>query len=216
MRTKIEYRMNDVIGNCTFIKELDPVIFNISDSNKTKTIKRKGLFKCQCGKEFDAVILAVKNGNTKSCGCLRDSKIKEQGYKNKNHGQRKHPLYKMWQGMLRRCNNPKDFGYYNYGARGIKVCDRWLDINNFIEDMYSSYKKGLELDRINNNYDYCKDNCRWVTRKQNMNNTRSNRLIDYNGITKTVSQWSDELNIPYKRLLSRLNNWTVEKSFTYK
>jgi hypothetical protein len=122
----------------------------------------------------------------------------------------------MWQGMLRRCNNPKDFGYYNYGGRGIKACDRWKDINNFLEDMYSSYQPGLELDRINVNGDYEPENCRWVTRKQNMNNMRRNRIVEYNGIRKTVSEWSDELNIPYKRLLSRLNNWDVEKSFTYK
>jgi len=118
--------------------------------------------------------------------------------------------------MIRRCNDPNDFGYYNYGGRGITVCDRWKDINNFLSDVYSTYKEGLELDRINVNGNYEPDNCRWITRKQNMNNTRRSRYIEYDGITKTVSEWSDELNIPYKRLLARLNNWSVEKSFTYK
>jgi hypothetical protein len=121
----------------------------------------------------------------------------------------------MWQGMLRRCKNPKDFAYHNYGQRGITVCDRWKDINFFIEDMYPSYSVGLELDRIDVNGNYEPSNCRWVTRKQNMNNMRRNRIVEYKGIKKTVSEWSDELNISYKTLLSRLNRWSVEKSFTY-
>jgi hypothetical protein len=216
MRQKIEYKKGDVIGTCKFIKEINPIVFEITKTNKNKTIKRCATFQCNCGKEFNCIILAVKNGNTKSCGCNRDTKIQQQGFKNKDHGQRKHRLYKTWQGMLRRCNSPNDFGYYNYGGRGIKVCDRWKNINNFLLDMYPTYKEGLELDRINVNGNYELDNCRWITRKQNMNNTRKSRYIEYNGITKTVSEWSDELNIPYKRLLARLNNWSVEKSFTYK
>lgn len=216
MRQKIEYKKDDVVGNCKFIKEISPIVFNVTKTNKIKCTKRCGIFQCLCGKEFECVILAVKNGNTKSCGCLRDSKIKQQGFKNKNHGQRNHRLYKTWTGMLRRCDDINDFGYYNYGKRGITVCNRWKNINNFIEDVYPSYKEGLELDRIDVNGNYEPSNCRWVTRKQNMNNTRKNRFVEYKGITKTVSEWSDELNIPYKRLLARLNNWSVEKSFTYK
>jgi hypothetical protein len=215
MRQKVEYKKGDVLGTCKFIKEVSPIVFEVTKTNKSKTIKRCATFQCDCGKEFDCMILAVKNGNTKSCGCLRDNKIQQQGFKNKDHGQRNHRLYKTWQGMLRRCNNPNDFGYYNYGGRGIKVCDRWKDINNFLLDMYPTYQEGLELDRINVNGNYEPDNCRWITRKQNMNNTRTNRFIEYNGVTKTVSEWSDELNIPYKRLLARLNNWDIKKSFTY-
>lgn len=210
MRQKLKYEKGDAIGTCIFIEE-GPVIV----IGKSKTKKRKALFKCSCGKEFEAIILQVKSGNTKSCGCLRDSKIKQQGLKNAVHGKRNHPLYKMWAGMIRRCSDPKDFGYKNYGGRGIKVCDRWKNINLFIEDTYSSYVTGLELDRIDVNGNYEPHNCRWVTRKQNMNNMRRNRIVEYNGISRTVSEWSDELNIPYKRLLARLNNWDVEKSFTY-
>jgi hypothetical protein len=215
MRQKVEYKKEDVLGTCKFIKEVSPIVFEVTKTNKSKTIKRCATFQCDCGKEFDCMILAVKNGNTKSCGCLRDNKIQQQGFKNKDHGQRNHRLYKSWQGMLRRCNNPNDFGYYNYGGRGIEVCNRWKDINNFLLDMYSTYQEGLELDRINVNGNYEPENCKWVTRKQNMNNMRRNRIVEYNGIKKTVSEWSDELNIPYKRLLARLNNWDVEKSFTY-
>ena len=210
MRQKIEYKTRDRVGNCTFLKEKPTRVIG-----KSGTRKRIGLFKCECGNDFEAIILQVKNGNTKSCGCFRDSKIREQGFKNAIHGKRNHPLYKMWQGMIRRCSDPKDFGYRNYGGRGIQVCDRWKDINLFIEDMYPLYSIGLELDRIDVNGNYEPSNCRWVTRKQNMNNMRRNRIVEYNGVKKTVSEWSDELGIPYKRLLARLNNWDTEKSFTY-
>jgi hypothetical protein len=209
MRQKTMYKKGDKIGSCVFIEEKPTRLIG-------NTIKRVALVECYCGNTFEVIILQLKSGNTKSCGCLRDRKIKEQGFKNVIHGQRKHPLYKMWQGMLRRCNNPKDFGYYNYGGRGITVCERWKDINNFLEDMYDSYKTGLELDRIDVNGNYEPSNCRWVTRKQNMNNMRRNRIVEYNGKKRTVSEWSDTLNIPYKQLLARLNNWDVDKSFNYK
>jgi hypothetical protein len=208
MAKRSNYNRGELIGSCIFIESL-----GIKTYGNSK--KQLGLFTCSCGKNFEAIISQVKNGNTKSCGCLNILKIKEQGFRNAVHGQRKHPLYKMWQGMIRRCNDSKDFGYRNYGGRGIQVCDRWKDINLFIEDMYSSYSVGLELDRIDVNGNYEPNNCRWVTRKQNMNNMRRNRIVEYNGIKKTVSEWSDELSIPYKRLLARLNNWDVKKSFTY-
>ena len=216
MKQKIEYKKGDKLGTCIFIKEIKPIVFEVTETSKSKTIKRCATFQCECGKEFDCIILAIKNGNTRSCGCLGIKHARKMGTSNTVHGHRQHRLYKTWTGMLRRCNDPNDFGYYNYGGRGINVCDRWKDINNFLLDMYSTYKEGLELDRINVNGNYELNNCRWITRKQNMNNTRRSRYIKYNDISKTVSEWSDELNIPYKRLLARLNNWSVEKSFTYK
>lgn len=210
MRPRIEYKNGDKIGTCTFVEEKPTKTIGNS-----RSVKRVILFKCFCGKEFQTYLMNVKFGITKSCGCTRYDKIQQIGCNNKTHGLRKHPLYRMWQGMLDRCRNPKNFAYFNYGGRGIKVCDRWLNMSNFLDDMYDSYVKGLELDRINVNGNYEPNNCRWVTRKVNMNNTRVNRLIEYKGVTKTLSEWSDHLNIPYKTLIQRLNNWNVEKSFTY-
>lgn len=211
MRQKVYYKKGDVIGTCTFIEELPTVVVG-----KCKSIKRNILFECSCGKQFKSLLLPIKHGRTKSCGCLNKNKIREIGFKNKTHGQRKHPLYKMWQGMIRRCNNPKDENYHNYGLRGIKVCERWKNIKNFIDDMYPTYTKGMDIDRINNDGEYSIENCRWVTRKENMNNMRRNRIIEYQGVNRTVSEWSDFSGIPYKTLIARLNNWSVEKSFTYK
>lgn len=211
MRQVIEYKKGDLVGSSVFLEMRPTKIVGNSKSHK-----RCALFRCTCGNEFEAIISQLINGNTKSCGCLTKAKAKELGLRNKVHGYREHPLYKMWRGMLRRCSDPKDFGYYNYGGRGIKVCDRWKDIELFLQDMYSSYSPGLELDRIDVNGNYELSNCRWVTRKQNMNNMRRNRIVEYKGVKKTVSEWADHLNIPYKRLLARLNNWDVETSFTFK
>lgn len=209
MRQRIEYNEGDKVGNCIFIKELPTVIVG-----KSNTVRRVASFRCICGNEFNATLLSVRNEHTTSCGCIRDNKIRQQGYKNKKHGMRNHPLYKVWRGIIDRCTKPNHVAYHNYGGRGINVCSRWQNIENFIEDMYPTYARGLDIDRIDNDDNYTPTNCRWITRKQNSNNMRVNRIIDYNGEKRTLSEWSDYLDIPYKRLIYRVNNWNVEQAFT--
>ena len=85
-------------------------------------------------------------------------------------------LYAVWYNMLRRCRDPKNTGYKNYGGRGIKVCKRWETFQNFYDDMAPTSKKGLTLDRIDNNGNYEPKNCRWATRKQQNNNRRDNHI----------------------------------------
>ncbi len=97
------------------------------------------------------------------------------------HRLTKHRLYKTWNGMLRRCNSSNHIHYEYYGARGIVVCDRWLDVQNFIDDMYPSYIEGLTLDRIDNNKGYYKENCRWATNELQHRNTRALRKTNTTG-----------------------------------
>jgi len=87
-------------------------------------------------------------------------------------GSTKHPLYNTWMGIKHRCLNPKTSNYKNYGGRGISICDAWFDFWTFVEDVFPR-PEGHQLDRIDNNGDYCPENCRWVTPKSNSNN-RSN------------------------------------------
>ncbi len=117
--------------------------------------------------------------------------------------------------MICRCTNPKDSAYKNYGGRGVKVCKRWLKFENFIEDM-GDRPGSKHLDRINNDGDYKKSNCRWVTRKENNNNARSNIMVTYKGRTQTLAQWCDELGLKHEPIRVRLMNyeWSVKKSFT--
>jgi len=127
------------------------------------------LCKCSCGNITKLKSTALLNRGTKSCGCYRIDRIKET---RTTHGLSKHFLYPTYISMLNRCYNPKTKCYFNYGERGIKVCDRWLEsFENFLEDI-GEKPEGLTLDRINNDGDYEKDNCRWVTYKEQNNNRR--------------------------------------------
>lgn len=119
--------------------------------------------------------------------------------------------------MKTRCFNQNSLDYKRYGARGITVSKEWLDFENFKQDMFSSYKKGLTLDRINNNKGYFKENCRWVGRNEQANNTRNiARAVKYNFDNQKldIRQWAEKLgvkrNLIYKRLY---RGWSVEKTF---
>ncbi len=119
----------------------------------------------------------LRSGHVRSCGCLKHKAT------NKMHGLSHTPFYSVWVMMRQRCNNPNNKDYKHYGARGIKVCERWSSFENFYDDMHDEYKPGLELDRIDNSGNYCKENCRWTNRSGNMRNTRRNHIIH--------SEWGD-------------------------
>ena len=125
---------------------------------------RYGLYECQyCGQEFEAITKDIKKGHTKSCGCQKGGNT---------HGLTHNQFYKTWNAMMSRCTNLKHKSYPNYGARGITVCDEWLDVTNFAawcEETYPNIK-GYSLDRIDNDKGYSPDNCTWSSRTmQNIN-----------------------------------------------
>ena len=143
--------------------------------------------------------------------------VTTHGMASHKHG--RHPLYKVWATMKSRCSNKMHTSYKIYGDRGIKVCDEWKDDFMFFYTwaLLNGYKKGLTIDRINNDGNYEPDNCRWATRKEQNRNTRRNILITYKGKTKILKDWAICLNIPYGRLLYRMTHgWSVEKAFTQK
>lgn len=114
------------------------------------------------------------------------------------------PMYYAWRNMRRRCINTKDPAYKNYGGRGIKVCENWLnDFDRFHDDMIQSYKKGLTLDRVDVNGHYTKENCRWITSKEQCRNKRNNVII--NG--KTLAEHAESMNVTYDALWRRLNRF---------
>ena len=124
------------------------------------------------------------------------------------------PLYGRWKGMKQRCYNPNNRYYYNYGGRGIKICQRWLDsFENFYNDMKEGFEVDLELNRIDNNGNYEPQNCNWVTRKQNSNNKRTNLVFK----GETATQASQRLagrgnsNIVSNRIRK---GWDIERAFT--
>ena len=132
------------------------------------------LCRCDCGNESIVPLYSLKNGGTKSCGCL-NSEVQSKfmiKYSTK-HGKSKSPEYKVWKGMKNRCNNPRATGYENYGGRGIKVCKRWDDsFENFIKDMGERPNENYQIDRIDNDKGYAPNNCKWVTPSENSLNKR--------------------------------------------
>ena len=126
-------------------------------------------------------------------------------------------LYRTFSAMVDRCRCKTTTGYKNYGGRGIKVCDEWVgNYMAFVEwSLANGYKEGLELDRIDVNGNYCPENCRWITHKQNNNNKRYNRLLTYNGETHTMAEWAEILNIKFPTLSYRVQSgWSDEKALT--
>jgi hypothetical protein len=133
------------------------------------------------------------------------------------HGLRFHPLYNTWVKMKSRCYDKKDIGYKNYGERGISVCAEWIHRpQDFIKwSVENGYKKGLQLDRKENNGNYEPSNCRWVSSLENGNNKRTNRVITYNGEALTLSQWIRKLGLTRETISSRLNQgWPEEKALS--
>lgn len=170
--------------------------------------------KCDCGNDCIVKGYSLKSGNTKSCGCLQ----KENASKAKcKHRMSKTKLYKRWEDIKKRCYNKNSYNYKNYGGRGIKVCDEWLnDFMNFYNwAMENGYEENLSIDRIDNNGDYEPNNCRWVDIKTQCNNRRSNHLITYKGKTQNVSQWCEELNVSRSMVEFRLRKGlSLDEIFT--
>lgn len=123
----------------------------------------------RCGGSIEVSPTYVKNGNTKSCGCL--NKRKRNNWQLTTHGKSQTKAYKTWAAMKQRCLNVNHTYYHNYGGRGIKVCKRWLTFENFFADM-GDRPPNLTLDRINNEGNYCKSNCRWASHEVQGKNRR--------------------------------------------
>lgn len=181
-----------------------------------QTVYKKAIYKCKCGKEREYYMNNVRRGKNKSCGCIK-------GIGNSTHRLTYHPLYCVWENVITRCYNTNCISYKNYGAKGVYVCDAWLEdpaafINWGIEN---GYKKGLHLDKdIKCNEMnispkcYSPETCCFVTPQENYNNRRTNRMITYNGATKSMAAWADAMGICHSTMMIRLSSWTLERALT--
>lgn len=161
---------------------------------------------CECGGERIAPGSALNMGRVRSCGCRREL-----------HGMAGERLYQEWQDMKKRCSKPYATSYNNYGGRGITVCDEWAKSFGAFREwaIANGYRDDLTLERNDYNGNYEPENCRWATRKEQQNNRRNNRMVEYNGKTQTLAQWADEMNIPYAILKKRIiYGWSVERILT--
>ena len=166
--------------------------------------------KCDCGKKIITQGTSLTTGNTKSCGCVRKEKIAKSLT---THNKRHHPLYAIWASMKYRCLNKNNKSYSYYGGRGIKVCKRWLKFENFYNDMSIGYKNGFTLDRINNNGNYYKENCRWVSFFTQARNRRSSKIYNYKNENKTLAEFAEKYGFKTMQLIHRLRRgWSLQKS----
>lgn len=173
---------------------------------------------CCCGNVLESVTLNnLSRGNTKSCGCLNSEKTTQRNIQSRKYKQGFELEKSSWTSMFQRCYNQDNNRYQYYGARGITVCERWSDFNNFLADMGPRPGKKYSLDRINNNDNYKPENCKWSTDKEQANNKSNNNFITIFNETKTVKEWSRDYRcvVNYKTLWSRLNSgWLPQEAIT--
>lgn len=164
--------------------------------------------KCECGNSLIVKEYDLRQGNIKSCGCLKKEYAKKG---NIIHGFNKTRIQEIHHAMKMRCYCKKHKYYKNYGGRGIKICDEWLGkegLKNFgVWALENGYNDALSIDRINNNGNYEPSNCKWSTLIEQQNNTRRNHIIEYNGEKLSLSQMARKYNILPSTLCNRLRKW---------
>lgn len=176
-------------------------------TGKELFVKNKVKYECVCDcgtvKLYDAYYL--RHGLVKSCGCIRKSEPNR-----KTHGLSRTKMYARWAHIKRRCLDPNDPAYKDYGGRGITISNEWLDFGRFYADMGDPPNSGMQIDRRDNNRGYCKENCRWVTSEENNRNRRNNIYVEYDGKIWCASALAYEHGIDNTTFVHRLNNgWSL-------
>lgn len=170
-----------------------------------KKLDRHFLCKCHCGKEWIARMAWLKKWKIQSCWC--SSYRRKEFFLNPNykHWKSHSNIERVWIWLNQRCNNEKHKSYKNYWLRWIK-CE-WNSFEDFYKDMGETYKEWLSIDRIDVNWNYCKENCKWSNDFEQANNTRRNVYIELDWITKTMQEWCRELWISYTMVRRRIQKW---------
>lgn len=193
--------------------------FNLLTAISISEKRKYGVYwlcQCDCGNQKVILGQHLKSGGTKSCGCHNKRVASANNLKHGHSltGKTQTIEYKSWLDMKARCTNPNSKYYYNYGGRGITICDRWLNsFEAFLEDMGMKPTKKHTLERTNNEGDYNKYNCIWATRKVQNRNTRANHYIEYGGRKLSMAEWAETIGINYGTLRSRINRgWSTERA----
>ena len=168
---------------------------------------------CDCGGQTEVTTSDLRSGHTVSCGCWR----REASIGNRHsitHGMSQTSTYKTWRSMRNRCESPNAGNYRRYGGRGVTVCARWQEFENFLADMGPRPSLRHQIDRYPDKHgNYEPGNCRWATPRENSQNRSNNRLVELNGEARPVAAWAQSAGIAAYTLLQRLNRgWTLEEA----
>lgn len=164
--------------------------------------KRRWLCKCDCGNEYTVITAKLNNGHVRSCGCMRSETARARMQTHKMSGSITH---KRWKSMLSRCFTVNSKSYPRYGGRGITVCAQWKDsFEIFLRDMGECPDDGLTLERKETDGNYEPSNCKWATRKEQNRNTSRNRLLEYHGEKRCVSEWAEILGLSVNTIYKRI------------
>lgn len=184
-------------------------VLNFHDKKSNRV---RWLCKCECGKVKPVYAKLLKSGNAVSCGCFQ----KEIASKNsKTHGKSKTRIYYIWQNIKDRCHNPNSKNYKNYGGRGIKLYNDWNIFEEFEKwAMSNGYEENLTIERINVNGNYEPLNCTWIPLSLQSMNKRSTVNIEFNGETKTLSEWARYFKVSHSTIQYHVKMGTIEKNFS--
>ena len=186
----------------------------IKYSHSTKDGRTMWLCNCTCGKQKITSAKDLKRGTVQSCGCLRREVTSKR---QKTHGSSETRLYYIWLTMKHRCETVKNGkAKRNYLDRGITVCKEWHDFAIFQKWALSNgYNDKYTIDRIDNNGNYCPENCRWADNYTQANNKRNNVWLTYNNKSQTIAQWAREIGMEYNTLDERIRKgWSVERALS--
>lgn len=168
--------------------------------------------RCDCGDVSVYRAGNLRSGNSTRCRACSYAVISNKAT---THGKTGTATYRVWAAMVQRCTDPHVKGYDRYGGRGIKVCPRWMQFENFLADM-GERPTGMSIDRQNNSQGYNPENCRWATAKQQTRNRSVTPQYTHNGVTMSLADWAEHVNIPYKVLHNRIHTygWAIAEAFT--
>ncbi len=157
---------------------------------------------CDCGNTIFVTTGKLRSGNTQSCGCLQRERTSRAS---RTHGESRTRLYQIWKGMKARCHNRNYTQYKDYGGRGITICDVWQQNYEAFRRWAaeSGYAHNLTIDRIDVNGDYCPENCRWITLREQQDNRRNTVRITTGDVTHTAKEWAEVTGIPYNTVRGR-------------
>jgi hypothetical protein len=209
-RTSAHLKQNNAsstCGKCRLINDSDYLgktfgYWTILSVAKSNSRKKSYICKCICGNEKVVALDTLKLGTSKSCGCFHKEQLSK---KLTTHGQTGKRIMTIYYNIKNRCYCENNNRFKDYGGRGIRMCDEWKNNSSlFVKwSLENGYAENMTIDRINNDGDYCPENCRWISMKEQAQNKRTSITFTFYGVTKNLKEWCDCIEENYKKMYGR-------------